>query len=449
MAQTYELKVKSIKGVDAKYRKAHLCVAIHVDGKWVHNTHPKEASVVMWNDTTTLDSARWADSSLSSIGLRVYDRHNWWHYVPLANEKCLAEAEIGIHVDIPLKYVKSKAMPGPTLVLRVSTIGNIQVGELEIANAKADVPPLESGVAGFATLEVVGVVQRSDLMPVLGTLLESILKLGDDLQRLLGLHCMQFTRYLMAVQNQRETDGKIVQLVQKMAEVYTFAKDADSLSAAKKHLKDTVTTIVQQTAKCVIFVREYTGHGFLGRLGTNLIFDHAKTIQDFAATFVELQQSLDRGLQKYTAFAATHIQSITMRTQSMTREIQKMVQDSAQSAKLQTRGPRDGWVPPVPSITAILTGAGGLFVQIKYRQVPAMPSTSHPGACGGQKLIFQQRSFHVWGNPSNPLNGRERVPRQRVNPSRTRPVLALARGPRRAGKDPPVPSVDPSKTATG
>jgi hypothetical protein len=39
----------------------------------------------------------------------------------------------------------------------------------------------------------------------------------------------------------------------------------DSLSAAKKHLEDTVTTIVQQMAKCAMFVREYTGHGFLGR----------------------------------------------------------------------------------------------------------------------------------------------------------------------------------------
>ncbi|KAJ6523022.1 hypothetical protein B0H19DRAFT_1345650 [Mycena capillaripes] len=53
------------------------------------------------------------------------------------------------------------------------------------------------------------------------------------------------------------------------------------------------------------------------------------------------------------------------------------------------------------------------------------------------------------GDPSNPSNGRERVPRRRVDPSRTCPGLALARGPRRPGKTPPVPSVDPSKTGTG
>jgi hypothetical protein len=56
--------------------------------------------------------------------------------------------------------------------------------------------------------------------------------------------------------------------------------------------------------------------------------DHTKTIQDFAAIFIELQQSLDRGLRKYTAFAVADIKSMTMRTEFMTREIQKMVQDS-------------------------------------------------------------------------------------------------------------------------
>ncbi|KAJ7347962.1 hypothetical protein DFH08DRAFT_808733 [Mycena albidolilacea] len=51
------------------------------------------------------------------------------------------------------------------------------------------------------------------------------------------------------------------------------------------------------------------------------------------------------------------------------------------------------------------------------------------------------------GDPSNPLNGRERVPRRRVNPSRTRPVLALARGRRRAGLYPPVPPKYPTVAA--
>ncbi|KAJ7804787.1 hypothetical protein B0H14DRAFT_3883286 [Mycena olivaceomarginata] len=238
-------------------------------------------------------------------------------------------------VDVPLKYVKSKAMPGPTLVLRVNTIGNIQAGELETTNAKADVAPLESGGAGFTALQVDGAVQSSDLMPVLGTLLESILKIGDEFAKIhpfTQVAWMALHSVYKAVQNQQETDGKIVQLVQTMAEVYAFAKDADSLSEAKKHLEGTVTTIAQQTAKCAMFIREYTGHGFLIRLATDLTSGHTKMIEYFAAVFVELQQSLDRGLRKHTAFVATH-------TESMTNQILRAVQDSAQSEKLQTLRP--------------------------------------------------------------------------------------------------------------
>jgi hypothetical protein len=62
----------------------------------------------------------------------------------------------------------------------VSTIGNIQAGELEIAKAKVDIAPLESGGAGFAALQVAGTVQSSDFMSALGTLLESVLKIGDE-----------------------------------------------------------------------------------------------------------------------------------------------------------------------------------------------------------------------------------------------------------------------------
>jgi hypothetical protein len=55
----------------------------------------------------------------------------------------------------------------------------------------------------------------------------------------------------------------------------------------------------------------------------------------------------------------------------------------------------------------------------------------------------------AWKTPSNPSNGRERVPRQRVNPSRTRPVSVSSLSPRRTGSVPSVPPVNPSKTGTG
>jgi hypothetical protein len=60
---------------------------------------------------------------------------------------------------------------------------------------------------------------------------------------------------------------------------------------------------------------------FIVRLATDLTSGHTKMIEYFAAIFVELQQSLDRGLRKHTAFVAT-------RTESMTHQILRAIQDS-------------------------------------------------------------------------------------------------------------------------
>ncbi|KAJ7292502.1 hypothetical protein C8J57DRAFT_1456971 [Mycena rebaudengoi] len=53
-ARTYELNVKSISGIDLKYQNQNLYVAIDVDSKRMHTTHPKKDFVAMWNDTSTL-----------------------------------------------------------------------------------------------------------------------------------------------------------------------------------------------------------------------------------------------------------------------------------------------------------------------------------------------------------------------------------------------------------
>jgi hypothetical protein len=65
------------------------------------------------------------------------------------------------------------------------------------------------------------------------------------------------------VQNQRETDDKVLQLVQTMVELYSFAEDIESLRDKMKSLEN-VVEITKQTLECAIFIQEYTGHGFAG-----------------------------------------------------------------------------------------------------------------------------------------------------------------------------------------
>jgi uncharacterized protein YwgA len=65
------------------------------------------------------------------------------------------------------------------------------------------------------------------------------------------------------VEKQQDMDEKVLELVQTMAEVYSFVDDVESLEKVKR-LKDVVVEITKQTVECAIFIREYTGHGFSG-----------------------------------------------------------------------------------------------------------------------------------------------------------------------------------------
>lgn len=54
-----------------------------------------------------------------------------------------------------------------------------------------------------------------------------------------------------------------------MAEVYSFTDDVSFLEEDKnKLLEDAILQIAIQTVECSFFIREYTGHGFLGVCST-------------------------------------------------------------------------------------------------------------------------------------------------------------------------------------
>ena len=57
-------------------------------------------------------------------------------------------------------------------------------------------------------------------------------------------------------------DKKIVELVTAMEELYSFVLTTDSISQKIELLEDKISTIIDQTVECVLFVREYCGCGF-------------------------------------------------------------------------------------------------------------------------------------------------------------------------------------------
>jgi hypothetical protein len=50
-----------------------------------------------------------------------------------------------------------------------------------------------------------------------------------------------------------------------MENVYSFVDVVQSIPGKLQLLEDIIGKILQQTVECAIFIREYTGHGFVGK----------------------------------------------------------------------------------------------------------------------------------------------------------------------------------------
>lgn len=66
------------------------------------------------------------------------------------------------------------------------------------------------------------------------------------------------------VRGQLERDRNVLALVAAMEDIYSIVEDSESFQNKLRSFEDTIKKIMTQTIECVIFVREYTGHGFAG-----------------------------------------------------------------------------------------------------------------------------------------------------------------------------------------
>ena len=67
------------------------------------------------------------------------------------------------------------------------------------------------------------------------------------------------------VQDQHITDNKLLSLVNTMAETFSFTNNLEDIPKMKI-LEKVIARILQQTAECAFFVREYARRHFIGML---------------------------------------------------------------------------------------------------------------------------------------------------------------------------------------
>ncbi|KAF9061091.1 WD40-repeat-containing domain protein [Rhodocollybia butyracea] len=324
MGQSYELKIISVSEVDLRrnfiirhipgHDTPKLYIAIDIDGKRVYQTNPSRKWKAMWNQICTLS----VDSPSSLITLQILHKSKCVAKKVMEIDQLLGKAEGPKDFSVLLNFVKEKSAtdtPRPILVVRMTSIGHVQAGALALANATEDIGTLTSTSTSSAIVDIG--VANSDLLSGLKSLLSRL----QIIHHYSNMALKVLSSVYEAVKKQKETDKNVGKLVQTMADVFYFAEEIESVVFEKiKRFEKTIYALVKQTEECAWFIREYTGHGFSGRLLNNVRSEYSDKIEDFITVFGKLRESLDRGT---------------------TMEILSVVEETAQTQKLNSLKPAD------------------------------------------------------------------------------------------------------------
>ncbi|KIK42463.1 hypothetical protein CY34DRAFT_804888 [Suillus luteus UH-Slu-Lm8-n1] len=90
-----------------------------------------------------------------------------------------------------------------------------------------------------------------------------------------------------------------------MEDVYTFVDDVKSFPGRLASQEETIKKIMFQTIECMLFIQEYSGHGFCGRALNQQWAD--EQIARFTQAFTMLKTSLNTGVGVQIAFIAHRI----------------------------------------------------------------------------------------------------------------------------------------------
>ncbi|KAJ7876523.1 hypothetical protein B0H14DRAFT_2501365, partial [Mycena olivaceomarginata] len=241
------------------------------------------------------------DPSLGSVNIRLGDLLSL----------CSAVDSKSQATDLELVGVegKSKGKSVGTLSVRMKNatpeeVKRVIVGTENIASAR-----------GFRSVNAAsGTHTFSSAIETVMSKLEVIIEIGDKLSTINPYATAAWkilTAVYEVVKEQRETDDKVLELGQTMVEVYAFVEDVDILSHRIKHLDNVVTAILEQTFECALFIREYTGHGFGGRLVRNNWTNTTQQIDDLSTAFFKLKDEFDRGVGLQTAIFSAAIKDDT------------------------------------------------------------------------------------------------------------------------------------------
>ncbi|KAF7967840.1 hypothetical protein HWV62_32914 [Athelia sp. TMB] len=292
----------------SKYRskfKPNLFVEVYVDQKQVGRSKTaKKTLETKWSKTITIPSAQ----ESSELVMRLK------HQSALPHDPCfgIARTTIGqllrlsegrevaeLQLEHGMKRTMYDAHGFISAGIKVLDIG--QARENVLANIRDDLQgqPLESptpilsistAVDGLANT----MTENEDILQILGAVLEKIKLIADATVGMLDT-------LSKAYKQQKETDAAVLALFKKMADLYSFVDDVESLPEKIRRLDAVLTRSLEQTAECGMFFREYTSHGFARRLVGQVASNRGQMISELSSTLDQLREDLMSGLVLQTA----------------------------------------------------------------------------------------------------------------------------------------------------
>ncbi|KAF7340415.1 WD40 repeat-like protein [Mycena venus] len=267
----YSFSVKSAHGIEWNPGRLHrnqpnLYVKIYIDGKQIGRTRTvKRGMTPRWDGNVLISSVK----PTAAISLKLF------HDSSMLSDTCLGSVTIQLG----------------DLVTLCTANANSQVADLQLTGVEGPSKNKPSGHLSGAHGK-----SHSDPGPKLIPTQKAAWKI------------LTFVRE--AVEEQQNMDDNVLELVETMAEVYSFVDDVGSLEKVKR-LKAVVVEITKQTVECAIFIREYTGCGFSGQLIRNKWSDTKEQIDGLAAALQKLKDAFDRGLAFQSVFFSAGIKADT------------------------------------------------------------------------------------------------------------------------------------------
>ncbi|KAF7347058.1 WD40 repeat-like protein [Mycena venus] len=325
MSQTYALLVQSasISKIPGPHLGINLYVKIVIDQGGTRREYKtprvKDALAPKWDFEQTISPSSASACIVFSLCHKTVVEKTIGKVTTTISElvqHCTAHNDAPVELDI-------QAGGSVTGKLCVLLKGNTADQSREAANhelleiqqdiAKLSLTPAVSCIAGVAAGAVSVAEENKDLGAALFKVvsrLEPLIEMGDKIAKIhpyANLAWSVLTSVYKALEAKLEADQKIVGLAETMAEVYSFTDDVDFLKDKIKTLENVILKITIQTIECSFFIREYTGHGFLGSLVQTTLTDVSEKIEQFSQCLKQLKQQFDHATEVQILFFSAKI----------------------------------------------------------------------------------------------------------------------------------------------